>query len=86
MTSMEMWAVVDDNDEVIQLVGVDFGTLSQIRDDGEWREISVKEMDASDDLTVVTMSEEFVPVYDEAVRSGKTLKLGEIESYELETT
>jgi len=83
LTIDEMWAVVSDEDEVIQLVGIHQRMLSLIRADGRWREMTVEEMDASDDMRIVTMGDAFIPVYDAAQAASHTLMHDDLGPFEI---
>lgn len=76
----QTYVLISDQDEVPALFKVEGGT-EQIRMNGEWTDPTVEQIEELDGLLVATITEEFVPVYDEIQANQKAATKSDLEGF-----
>jgi hypothetical protein len=76
----ETYVLISDSNEVPALFKIE-DNLEQIRINGEWTDPTAEQIGELDGLLVATITEEFVPVYDEIQASQKTATRKDLEGY-----
>jgi hypothetical protein len=79
------YVLISDNDEVPALFKITDG-LEKMRENGEWVDPTLEQIEELDGLFVATIGEEFISVYDEIQASKKKATTSDIEPYITETT
>jgi hypothetical protein len=78
------YVLVTDGDEVPALFQITDG-VEKLRENGEWIDPTLKQIEELDGLLVATIEEKFVEVYDEIQASKKIATTADIEPYKTET-
>jgi len=76
----ETYVLISDSNEVPALFKIE-DNLEKIRINGEWTDPTAEQIGELDGLLVATITEEFVPVYDEIQASQKTATRKDLEGY-----
>jgi hypothetical protein len=79
----ETYVLVSDNDEVPALFKVTDG-VEKLRENGEWVDPTLEQIEELDGLFVATIEEKFIEVYDEIQASKKVATAADIEPYKTE--
>jgi hypothetical protein len=77
------YVLITDGDDVPALFQVTDGK-EKLRENGEWVDPTLEQIEELDGLFVATISEEFISVYDEIQASKKTATTSDIEPYATE--
>lgn len=75
--------IEDDGDKVLALFA-EVDDSDKVRMDGEWEDIPEDKIEEWDGLTVVTIGEEFVDIYDKMLADGEEVTLETIQPYKTE--
>lgn len=78
------YVLITDGDEVPALFRVQDG-LEQMRENGEWVDPTLEQIEELDGLMMATIEEKFIEVYDEIQASKKVATTADIEPYKTET-
>lgn len=78
------YVLITDGDDVPALFQVTDGK-EKLRENGEWIDPTLEQIEKLDGLFVATIKEEFISIYDEIQASKKTAKASDIEPYATET-
>lgn len=78
------YVLIEDDDDKVLALFAEVDDFDKVRMDGEWEDIPEDKIEEWDGLTVVTIGEEFVDIYDKMLADGEEVTLETIQPYKTE--
>lgn len=79
-----LYVLIEDDDDKVLALFAEVDDFDKVRMDGEWEDIPEDKIEEWDGLTVVTIGEEFVDIYDKMLADGEEVTLETIQPYKTE--